>query len=98
MDTRLYRVVLSRKSERVEAHRLEYFVSLHPLETGERVGRSEIEPVSDVKFRSRRIRKHFESIVLLVHLGLVESVQSVFRPTILPFLVNLSKIHKLLRI
>ena len=67
VNTRLYGVVFGGQSECVESHRLENLVALHTLEARERVGRSVVVPVSRMKFRPRRIGKHFETIIFFVN-------------------------------
>ena len=67
VNTRLYGVVFGGQSECVESHRLENLVALHTLEARKSVGRSVVVPVSRMKFRPRRIGKHFETIIFFVN-------------------------------
>ena len=94
VDTRLYRVVFGRQTERVKAHGLKHFVALHTFESGKRVGRAVVVPVSGVEFRSRRIREHFETVVFFIHSRTVEFVKAGFFPDLLPFAFDLLIIHK----
>ena len=94
VDTRLYRIVFGRQTERVKAHGLKHFVTLHTFESGKRVGRAVVVPVSRVKFRARRVREHLEAVVFFVHSRAVEFVKAGFFPDLLPFAFDLLIIHK----
>ena len=93
MNTRFYRVVFGRQTERVESHRLEHFVALHTLKARETVRRSVVEPVSDVQLCARRIRKHFKDVILLVDSRRIELIGFFLFPFFIPFCFDFEHVH-----
>ena len=93
MDLRLDRIVFGRQPERVEAHRLKHFKTLHFLESGITIARAVIIPVPDMQFRAGRVRKHFQNVVFFIRVLFVENIFFGFLPALLPFAFDGFHIH-----
>ena len=87
-------VVFGGKTERVESHRLENFVAFHFFVSREAVRKSVVIPMSEMQFGSGRVRKHFETVIFLVDVFLIEIIKLFFFPFLLPFCFNGFHIHK----
>jgi len=62
---RLYRVLLGRKTERIEPHAVKHVAAQHPLESAVDVGADETQRVAHVQTATRRVREHVEHEQLL---------------------------------
>lgn len=64
---------------------MQYIEALHPLVTGDDIGRGIAFGMADMKPRPRRIGKHIEDVIL----GFVRRIEGleglIFEPKILPF-------------
>src|SRR5262249_23214536 len=64
VNTLLYGVVLSRRTEGIPSHRMKDVVTLQPLISGPAIRKDVAAPVPDVQARPRRVGKHVEAVVL----------------------------------
>ena len=78
-----YSRVLCRHSESVEAHRMNNVIPRHPLVTRHHVADRIIADMSHVKI-TRRVREHFQNIILFLPGLHFRPVKIFFRPFFLP--------------
>ena len=97
MNARFYRVIFRRQTERVKAHRLENFITLHTLKAGKAVRRAEVIPMPHVQFCAGGVGEHLQGVILFVAPCGVEGVNLIFLPLFLPLFFNLDKVHFSLR-
>ncbi len=84
MNAHLDGIVLSRKSEGIPAHGMDHILALDQLVTGPGIGDHIASPVSYMQAGARRIRKHIQTVVLL--LLAVVGIDGILIPVCLPLL------------
>ena len=87
MDAILDRGIFRRQTERIEAHREQHVVSLHPHVTRARIGGSHRKPVTDVQVTAG-VRQHGQRVVFRFALVDHRAVQLVRFPFLLPLLFH----------
>ena len=95
MDSRFYGVIFRGQTERVEAHRLKHFETLHFFEPCVRIGGSVIVPVPHVQFCAGRVGEHFQNVPFFIGVLFIERVFLVLLPTRLPFAFYRFYVHTL---
>ena len=91
VDAVLDRRVLGRQAEGIESHRMKNVVALHPPEAGMSIGRRHRVPVPDVN-RAGRIRVHRQLVPLRPRVVVVNGVQPVAGPPLLPLGFDLHRL------
>ena len=76
--------VLCRQAKCIKTHWVKHIVALHPLEAGVNIGGGHCVPMPDVEV-SRRIGEHGELIPLRSRVILVNLIEAVLSPPLLPF-------------
>lgn len=92
MLSRLYGILLCRKTVSVVAHRVEDIEALQALEACIDVTGDISQRMTDMKSRSRRVREHVEHIKFLLVLILADLVGVVLHPFRLPFFLDFSEV------
>ena len=99
--SRFDRILLSGKSERIPAHRMQHVKPAHPLVARDDVGRGVTFRMSDVQTRAARIWKHIEDVELRLCrieiriAGVRRMEAAVFFPDRLPFRLEMVEWERL---
>ena len=84
MCTCLNRILFSRQTKRIVAHRIQNIEAFEPLETGINIRRNVSQRMPDVQARTRRIREHIQNIELGFRATVRHFIRLVLCPKLFP--------------